>query len=189
MRPGHLPQLLGAANTGKGEKLRDVPRIIRAGITVAQIGEPLGFRGDRGQGFELRAAMPDGPLNESNVHTVIKSFFDAHKQAYGHAFEDQLVEIITLRAVGSAATEMLKLPELVRGGRNNPKAAELYTRDTVFDDGKAVPTPRYDRAKLLADDVIGGPALVVQHNSTTLVPPGYSASVLSHGDMRIARVG
>jgi N-methylhydantoinase A len=142
-----------------------------------------------GQGFELRAAMPDGPLDESNVHSVIKSFFDVHKQAYGHAFEDQLVEIITLRVVGSAATETLKLPELAHGGRANPKAAELYTRNTVFDDGNAVPTPRYDRAKLLADDVVSGPALIVQHNSTTLVPPGYSASVLSHGDMRIARVG
>jgi N-methylhydantoinase A/oxoprolinase/acetone carboxylase beta subunit len=142
-----------------------------------------------GQGFELRATMPDGPLDEGNVHSVVKSFFDVHKQAYGHAFEDQLVEIITLRVVGSAATEMLKLPELAHGGRANPKTAELYIRNTVFDDGKAVPTPRYDRAKLLADDVVSGPALVVQHNSTTLVPPGYSASVLSHGDMRIARLG
>ena len=142
-----------------------------------------------GQGFELRAAMPDGPLDERNVQSVIKSFFDVHKQAYGHAFEDQLVEIITLRVVGSAATETLKLPELPHGGRANPKIAELYTRDTVFDDGKAVPTPRYDRTKLLADDIVSGPALIVQHNSTTLVPPGYSASVLSHGDMRIARLG
>ncbi|MDB5603631.1 MAG: methylhydantoinase [Bradyrhizobium sp.] len=142
-----------------------------------------------GQGFELRAAMPDGPLDESNVDSVIKSFFDAHMQAYGHAFEDQLVEIITLRVVGSAATETLKLPDLAHGGRTNPKTAELYTRETVFDDGKAVPTPRYDRARLLADDVVSGPALIVQHNSTTLVPPAYSASVLSHGDMRIARLG
>ena len=55
--------------------------------------------------------------------------------------------------------------------------------------GKAVATRRYDRAKLLADDVVSGPALIVQHNSTTLVPPGYSANVLSHGDMRIARLG
>jgi len=100
-----------------------------------------------------------------------------------------LVEIITLRVVGSAAIEALKLPELPHGGRTNPKAAELYTRNTVFDDGRAVPTPRYDRARLLADDVISGPALIVQHNSTTLVPPDYFASVLSHGDMRIARAG
>ncbi len=140
-----------------------------------------------GQGFELRAAMPDQPLDDDNVNAMIKSFYNAHKQVYGHAFEDQLVEIITLRLVGSAATETLKLPKLAKGGRHNPKEAELYARKTVFDDGKAVPTPRYDRSKLLADDKISGPALIVQHNSTTLVPPGYVASVLSYGDMRIAR--
>ena len=140
-----------------------------------------------GQGFELRAAMPEKPLNADNVKTVIRSFYDAHKQVYGHAFEDQLVEIITLRVVGSAATETLKLPKLERGDRINSVAAELYTRDTVFDDGKATPTPRYQRNKLLADDVVVGPALIVQHNSTTLVPPNYEARVLSHGDMRISR--
>jgi N-methylhydantoinase A len=140
-----------------------------------------------GQGFELRAAMPEGLLTASNVGEVVKSFYDAHKQAYGHAFEDQLVEIITLRVVGSSATETLKLPDLEIGARKNPRAAELYVRETVFDDGQRVATPRYDRAKLLARDEVTGPALVVQHNSTTLVPPGYVATVLSHGDMRVAR--
>ena len=140
-----------------------------------------------GQGFELRAAMPDGPLTAENVKIVTKSFYDAHKQVYGHAFEDQLVEIITLRVVGSAATETLKLPDLARGDRINPVVAELYIRDTVFDDGQSMPTPRYDRSKLLAEVVVIGPALIVQHNSTTLVPPDYAATVLSHGDLRIAR--
>jgi N-methylhydantoinase A len=140
-----------------------------------------------GQGFELRAAMPDGPLTPDNIGSVSRSFFDAHKQVYGHAFEDQLVEIITLRVVGSSATETLKLPELAHGGRVDPADAKLYTRETVFDDGEPVATPRYARGKLLADDRVTGPALIVQHNSTTLVPPGYVASVLSHGDMRVAR--
>jgi N-methylhydantoinase A len=57
----------------------------------------------------------------------------------------------------------------------------------VFDDGSVVPTPRYQRGKLLDGDTVNGPALVVQHNSTTLLPPGYRAVVLSHGDLRIAR--
>jgi N-methylhydantoinase A len=140
-----------------------------------------------GQGFELRAPMPDEPLGPDNVKAVIRSFYEVHKQFYGHAFEDQLVEIITLRVVGSSATDTLKLPELAKGGRADPDAAKLYVRETVFDDGKAYATPRFDRAKLLADDKVSGPALIVQHNSTTLVPPGYVASVLSHGDMRVAR--
>ena len=54
-----------------------------------------------GQGFELRAAMPKDALSKKNIGTVIKNFYEAHKQVYGHAFEDQLVEVVTLRVVGS----------------------------------------------------------------------------------------
>ena len=140
-----------------------------------------------GQGFELRAAMPKDALSKKNIGTVIKNFYEAHKQVYGHAFEDQLVEIITLRVVGSAQVDTLKLPALKKGNRSNPTAAKLYVRDTVFDDGKTIKTPRYDRTKLLAGDQISGPALIVQHNSTTLVPPKYKASVLGHGDIHISR--
>ena len=140
-----------------------------------------------GQGFELRASLPKGPLTKKNIGTVIRNFYDHHRQAYGHAFDDQSVEIITLRVIGAATVETLKLPNLRQGNRRNPVAARLYTRNTVFDDGKAVATPRFERGKLLSGDVIAGPALIVQHNSTTLVPPKYSASVLSHGDIRIAK--
>ena len=139
-----------------------------------------------GQGFELRAAMPKDALSKKNIGMVIKNFYEAHKQVYGHAFEDQMVEVITLRVVGSTQVDTLKLPALKKGNRSNPASAKLYIRDTVFDDGKNVKTPRYGRTKLLAGDKIMGPALIVQHNSTTLVPPKYKAKVLSHGDIHIS---
>lgn len=141
-----------------------------------------------GQGFELRADMPDGPLTADNVRTVIDNFFDVHESQYGHAFRDQVTEAVTLRVVASAPVDTLQLPELERGGEENPAAARLHTRPTVFDEGGAVDTPRYDRTLLKADDRIAGPALVTQHNSTTLIPPGHVAHVLAHGDLRIARL-
>jgi N-methylhydantoinase A len=140
-----------------------------------------------GQGFELRAEMPDAPLTQENKHAVIDSFFDVHKEAYGHAFRDQITEGVTLRVIASAQVDQLRLANLEEGGHENPHAALLYTRDTVFDDGQPRPTPRYDRTKLLSNDRITGPAIVTQHNSTSIIPPGYTATVLGHGDMRIAR--
>ncbi len=141
-----------------------------------------------GQGFELRADMPDGALTQKNKQDVIESFFDAHKEAYGHAFRDQVTEGVTIRVVASAEVDQLTLPELAQGGRANPSEALMYSLDTIFDDGKPTPTPRYDRSKMLKDDTVEGPAIVTQHNSTTIVPPGYTATVLAFGDMRIARV-
>lgn len=140
-----------------------------------------------GQGFELRAEMPAGPLTQKNKQAVIDSFFNVHKEAYGHAFRDQITEGVTLRVVASARVDTLRLPSLDRGGRTDPSEALLYTKDTVFDDGQTTPTPRYDREKLLAEDSVNGPAIITQHNSTTIVPPGFIATVLGHGDIRVTR--
>jgi N-methylhydantoinase A len=140
-----------------------------------------------GQGFELRAEMPHAALTQENKHVVIDSFFDVHKEAYGHAFRDQITEGVTVRVIAGAEVDQLRLANLDHGGREDPHAALLYTNDTVFDDGHPTPTPRYDREKLLAEDRVNGPAIITQHNSTTIVPPGYVASVLGHGDIRITR--
>ena len=140
-----------------------------------------------GQGFELRATMPDGALTQANKQAVIDAFFDVHKETYGHAFRDQTTEGVTLRVIASAEVDTLRLKELETGGRANPAEAILYTADTVFDDGATTPTPRYDREKLKADDTVDGPAIITQHNSTTILPPGYVATVLGYGDIRIAR--
>lgn len=169
--------------------------IAEADAQLAADGIPPGSRRFRrimecrylGQGFELRADMPDGPLGPDNVQQVIDNFYDVHFQQYGHAFRDQITEGVTLRIVASAEVEQLRLPDLPQGGRRNPEDALLYTRPTVFDDGSEIDTPRYDRMKLLAGDSIAGPALIIQHNSTTLLPPGYLAHVLGHGDIRIAK--
>jgi N-methylhydantoinase A len=140
-----------------------------------------------GQGFELRAEVPDGRLDQASAAAVIDNFYNTHKQVYGHAFRDQLTEMVTLRVIATVAVDTLTLPKLERGGRRNPGDAALYSRTTVFDDGSALEAPRYQRAKLLADDVVEGPALVLQHNSTTVIPPGYSAKVMPYGDLLISR--
>jgi len=140
-----------------------------------------------GQGFELRADMPDGHLGKESAAAITENFYQAHKQVYGHAFRDQSCEIVTLRVVATVEVDTLKLPKLAKGGRKDPADAVLYTRRTVFDDGKALETPRYRRDKLLADDRVAGPALIVQHNSTTLIPPGYTATVMTYGDMLVSR--
>lgn len=139
-----------------------------------------------GQGFELRAKMPDEPLGKENVSTIIDSFYDEHKKVYGHAFKDQMCELVTLRVIASAETETLQIPQLEKGGETDPKRALMYTRKTVFDNRDEVDTPRYDRSKLLGGDAVTGPAIIIQHNSTTIVPPGYTADVQDFGDLLIS---
>ena len=139
----------------------------------------------QGQGFELRAAMPDGALTLANKQAVMDSFHAQHRQDYSYAFEDGMVEVMTLRVIGVADVAPLRWPKLAAANGTDIDAAFLYRRPTTFDDGRTVDTPRYDRLRLQAGHALTGPAIVVQHNSTTLIPPGFDARISDYGNIHI----
>ncbi|MFC3059083.1 hydantoinase/oxoprolinase family protein [Paenirhodobacter populi] len=141
-----------------------------------------------GQGFELRAEMPD-TLTLQNKAGVVQSFHDRHHLDYGYSYPQAEVELITLRAIGSAAVRRMEVPKIAATDGSSPDRALLFVRKTTFDDGRTLETPRYDRTKLFAGDKVQGPAILVQHDSTTLVPPGYVAEVLDYGNTRIRALG
>lgn len=141
----------------------------------------------QGQGFELRADMPDEPLTLDNKQAVMDAFHDQHRQDYSYAFDNGVVEMMTLRVIGSAAIEPLQWPKLAKANGHAVSDALLYSRPTSFDGGEMADTPRYDRGKLLAGHELSGPAIVVQHNSTTVVPPGYDARVSRYGNLHISK--
>jgi N-methylhydantoinase A/oxoprolinase/acetone carboxylase beta subunit len=49
-----------------------------------------------------------------------------------------------------------------------------------------VPTRFYDRAALRPGNVLTGPAIVNQYDSTTVIPPGLTASIDRFGNIVIA---
>ncbi|MBU9698665.1 hydantoinase/oxoprolinase family protein [Rhodobacteraceae bacterium HSP-20] len=142
-----------------------------------------------GQGFELRAAMPDGPVTAQNVQVIADSFHDQHQQDYGYSYRKAEVELITLRAIGSASVRRIEIPTIPATDGSSIDRALMFVRATTFDDGRTLETPRYDRTKLFAGDRVPGPALLHQHNATTLVPPGYVAETLDYGNTRIRPIG
>ncbi len=138
-----------------------------------------------GQGFELRAEMPAARLTLESRKTVLDNFHKEHRQVYGHAFEDQEVELITLRVVARVPEEPVVWPTLGTAANADPKGAWLYARRTIFDDGTTHETPRFARGKLLAGHIIDGPAIVVQTDSTTLIPPGWTGNIHQSGNLHI----
>jgi len=138
-----------------------------------------------GQGFELRAEIPEGALTLDNIDAVRQNFHAQHRRDYGWAFDDVDVEIVTIRIVGVAKTPRLRWPALEAANGTGIGQALMYERPTVFDDGRTYATPRYDRPRLKAGHEVPGPAIIVQHDSTTLVPPAYVARVGGHGTLHI----
>jgi N-methylhydantoinase A len=140
-----------------------------------------------GQGFELRAQLPAGKVTAANLAEVVAGFHHQHRLDYGYHFEDGEVELITVRVIGREEVAPLKVAPIDKASGQNIADALLYSRKTTFDDGKTVETPRYDRGRLKAGHRIVGPAILIQHNSTTLLPPGYVAEVAEFGNLHIRR--
>jgi len=140
-----------------------------------------------GQGFELRAKLPNGPVTTANVNDIITRFHEQHRLDYGYHFEEGAVELITVRVIGRDDVTPLKVGHIEKANGHDISEALLYRRPTTFDDGATLDTPRYDRGRLKAGHRVPGPAILVQHNATTLLPPGYVADVTEHGNLHVHR--
>jgi N-methylhydantoinase A len=132
-----------------------------------------------GQAFEVRVAAPDGPIDASFQRAVVDAFHAEHERLYGYAYRDQAdrhpVEWVNLRVTGIGPIERPRLARLEIGD-GDPRAASLGTRDVAFD-AEPTPTPRFDRSRLRAGDVVVGPAIVEEFGSTVPVHPGFTARV------------
>ena len=84
-------------------------------------------------------------------------------------------EIVNLRAVGFGSVPK---PELAVGEPGGTDASgALADEHQVWFDGRQHATSVYDRSKLRPQMRFEGPAIVTEFDSTTVVLPGYSATV------------
>jgi N-methylhydantoinase A len=143
-----------------------------------------------GQSFELpipllqvaSAWRRDGCLPTVDISRAIQDFHAAHLRRFSYASEGERVEIVNLRlkAVGHTAKPVFARNPL---GRVDPKAAQIGYRLVHFSDpehpnaARPIPSALYERERLTSGNIVVGPAIIVQLDSTTVVPPGWAASV------------
>jgi N-methylhydantoinase A len=129
-----------------------------------------------GQAFELSV-----PFEESlaSMKDVDRAFYTAHEARYAHATADP-VEIVSLRLSAYGVGAKPSLPRAPEAG--SLAAARLPERAVLFD---AVPTATavYARELLPSEATLDGPALIEEPGTTTVVPPGFRASVDAHANL------
>ncbi len=143
-----------------------------------------------GQGYELKVPFPDGIIDAAGLAEVWTTFHKVHAAEYGHSFEASPIEVVNLRvtAIGSHS-KLEKLPARSGGSLDD---ALLYTRDSIFrEDGalKTFETSVYRRDALPVGTTFDGPAILLQKDSTTVVPPGATAQVDPSGSLIITLEG
>jgi N-methylhydantoinase A len=139
-----------------------------------------------GQGYELRVAFPDRAITRDALEDVFAAFHEQHRKEYGHVFEDSPIEIVNIRITGVG--RMPKIRPGSAGDGGSLTAAQTRTASTLFRvDGslQRVETPFYRRDALPVGEAFDGPAIILQKDTTTVVPPNASVRMEENGNMLI----
>ncbi len=135
-----------------------------------------------GQAFEVPLSIDPDSLRSGGLKAVQSRFDEEHERLFTFNMDSEH-ELVNLRAVALGPVlelDALKLPE----GNGDPSDAKIRDHE-LWADGKMQPAVIYERSKLKANDVIQGPAIVVEMDSTTLIEADCVGTVDAFGNILI----
>ena len=135
-----------------------------------------------GQAFQITVEFTEAELRERGVAVLTDQFDAEHEQLFTFKLGDGH-EILMIRAVVGASVT-LKADISIPKGSGDVSGALIH-QSRFFYEGDWHDAGIYDRGRLGAEDVVAGPAIVSEMDSTTVVLPGYSATVDAVGNLLI----
>jgi N-methylhydantoinase A len=147
--------------------------------------QTTGFEVDiryHGQGLQLTVSFELDELEKRGFDVIGEQFDEMHKQLFTFALPQEK-ELVNLRAVVQGKPTSVKALSVPKGGKD-PSAAQMAEQN-VYVEGKDQKAKLYDRGKLQAGNVIKGPAIVLEMDSTSLILPGHSGQVDDCGNILI----
>ena len=134
-----------------------------------------------GQSFELTVDYPSRVSRAGLVKVIGDSFYRSHLRRFGYADRTEPVEVVNLRLKLDIAMEKPVVEPQPIGGAD-PGAALIGESEVVFQQG-ALASSLYERDRLVCGNRISGPALVIQMDATTVLPPGWGGEVDPYGNL------
>lgn len=134
----------------------------------------------KGQSYEITVPF-NGNLKEASAE-----FDRIHKQLYGYSVPEEERVLVNL-----FLSSFVRLPKFSRNdlpiGDQNPYKSAIKGIRKVYVQGKWVEAKIYDRWKLLANNVVEGPCIIEQTDSTTFVDNNWEGVVHKNGHILLRR--
>lgn len=132
-----------------------------------------------GQGFELTISLPTPDDDPDWRQTVRQRFAEKHEALYRTHDPEGKIELLTVRVTAVRSADLIELKGSVNGSPQQPRVQRgSRTRSARF---AGIEEPQeatvYHRAELGVGTRFSGPAIVEEHGSTTVVPPGCDVEV------------
>ncbi len=126
-----------------------------------------------GQAYELMVELENGPVDQKTIDQMVASFHQEHEKTYSHSSPTDPVDLINLRVkisitseevdVSSLKTNPIKTDKATRSSRKAYFGKQGYLNATIIT-REQLTTQTYD-----------GPLIIEDYDSTTIIPPHWSA--------------
>lgn len=178
-------ELDNASVTAAFHQLADTVKASLAAQDIPADKQQLNYEADvryQGQALLLTLEVDLAGFEQDGLDRLGKAFDAEHEQLFSFALNENQ-ELVNLRAIARAPRPNIKERERVAGETRLEDAmienSPLYYQGTHHD------ATLYQREKLSPGDVIPGPAIVMEMDSTTVVFPGFDARVDHVGNLLI----
>lgn len=139
-----------------------------------------------GQNHELSVAVPNGSFDDAALAVVKANFNRAHEQMYGYGSPEKQLELVTFRVKAWLPADTHDLAKVVFERRAGT-LRRVAQRKVFFEEQPGyIDCPIYERETLQPDDVIDGPSIIEQMDTTTVIPPGFNARVDEYLNLHMA---
>jgi N-methylhydantoinase A len=137
----------------------------------------------KGQSFEITVPARGGEITADAINEIITDFNNAHNRLHGYSCDDP-IEGVNFRVSAIGKMPKVRPKRLAREG--GLEGAFKYHRKAFFKKYQDyITTPVYERDLLSPGNVLEGPAIIEQMDSTTVIHPGQVGRVDDYGNIII----
>jgi N-methylhydantoinase A len=135
-----------------------------------------------GQGYDVTVPFETKWLEQGDAEAIGAAFHAAHREVYGHANEQAEVWMKELRVHMTGV-----MPKARVVAASDEAAMRGPTTRPIRLFGKVFEARVVGRAALADGGALEGPAIINQMDTTTLIPPGWSARIVRSGALVLER--
>jgi N-methylhydantoinase A len=118
--------------------------------------------------------MPQRTFSPDTLEELGKAYGVEHEKTYGYQADDPF-QLVSVRVIARGLSKESRVPERMQIV-GPPEASAAPDRDVYFAQrGEWLKTPVIGRSEV--DGRSSGPLVVEEYDSTTIVPPGWTASL------------
>jgi N-methylhydantoinase A len=134
-----------------------------------------------GQSYEITVPYDD------QIENISEAFDQAHERAYGYSSPISPREIVNVRISAIVKLPKFKMKNLPKGEKE-PQSSSIKGVREVYIHNKWIEVKIFDKSLLRDGDIIRGPSIIEQEDTTILIDKGWYGFVQSDGHIILTRI-